>query len=166
MVSIPIGVVVERSKAMSPWVDYNWRPIAALAGLPDAAAWTPLEDSGDRVTFYAGAAAIELFRTETRNYLANLGSAAPMLWVVLRESGGDPPYELFVVTADPAEGEALTEAGSDLVEPVPMPDSVREIIEAFVTEHHVERTYFKRARDRADPEALGRRGTTRQDRGK
>ena len=32
------------------------------------------------------------------------------------------------------------------------------LIEAFVAEHHVERPFVKRKRDRADPEALARRG--------
>ena len=60
--------------------------------------------------------------------------------------------------ADPAEGEAWTETGSDLVDVVPMPEAVRAAIDAFVAEHHVERPFYKRERDRADPEALARRG--------
>jgi hypothetical protein len=38
-----------------------------------------------------------------------------------------------------------------------MPDMVRELVAAFVAEHHVEREFNKRKRDRADPEALARR---------
>ena len=68
-------------------------------------------------------------------------------------------YEIFAVTADPAEGEAFTEAGSDLVDVVPMPQSVRAVIDGFVAEHHVERPFHKRKRDRADPEALARART-------
>jgi hypothetical protein len=41
---------------------------------------------------------------------------------------------------------------------VAMPISMRETIAAFVAEHHVEREFVKRKRDRADPEALARRG--------
>jgi hypothetical protein len=67
--------------------------------------------------------------------------------VVLRQSDRQPPYEVLAVTADPAEGEAYTEAGSDLVETVPMPAEIREAVEAFVAEHHVERTFVKRQRD-------------------
>ena len=81
-----------------------------------------------------------------------------MLWVALRPTGVEPPYEIFAVTADPAEGEAWTQSGSDLVDVVPMPEAVRAAIDAFVAEHHVERPFFKRKRDRADPEALARRG--------
>ena len=56
-------------------------------------------------------AEIALYRTETANYRDNLATGAPMLWVALRPTGVEPPYEIFAVTADPAEGEALTEVG-------------------------------------------------------
>ena len=51
----------------------------------------------------------------------------------------------------------MTEAGNDLVESVPMPDAIREQVAAFVAEHHVEREFVKRKRDRANPDAFGRR---------
>jgi hypothetical protein len=44
-----------------------------------------------------------------------------------------------------------------------MPESIREFLAAFVAEHHVEQPFFKRRRDRADPQALGRRGQIRDD---
>jgi hypothetical protein len=154
---IPVGVVVERRKATSPWIDYVWRPISVLAGAPATAPWTVLDAQQDVTTFYAGTADIELFRTETGNYRDNLTSGQPSLWVVLRVQEGEPPYRLFVVTADPAEGEAFTEAGNDLIEAVPMPDTIAERLEAFVAQHHVERPMFKRKRDRYDPGKAGRR---------
>jgi hypothetical protein len=157
LTAIPVGVVVERSKAASRWADYIWRPIAVLAGQPGTPPWSRLTDDGQRATFYAGSAEIELHRTETSNYRDNLATGAPALWVVLRETGTDPPYGLFLVTADPAEGEAMTEAGNDIVEPVPMPNSIRELVAAFILEHHVEHVFVKRKRDRANPEAFGRK---------
>jgi hypothetical protein len=51
------------------------------------------------------------------------------------------------------------------VEAVPMPAAVREIVEAFVAEHHVERPFVKRKRERADPQALARRGPMQKDPG-
>lgn len=157
LASIAVGVVVERVAATSPWIDYLWRPIDVLVGEPETAPWTKLAEAGDRVTFYAGSAQIDLHRTETTNYRDNLATGAPELWVVLRPTGNEPPYDLHLVTADPAEGEAMTEAGNDLVETVPMPLAIRDRIAAFVTEHHVEHAFVKRKRDRADPNALGRR---------
>jgi hypothetical protein len=160
---IPVGVIVERVKAESPWIDWVWRPTAVLAGEPETPPWTRISEAADRTAFYAGTASVELHRSETANYRDNLASGAPMLWVVLRETGAEPPYSVYTVTADPAEGEGMTFAGNDIVEPVPMPDSVRDVVAAFVAEHHVEAVFIKRKRDRANTEALGRRPPARRD---
>ncbi len=154
---IPVGVVVERRKASSPWIDFVWRPVAALPDRPETPAWTRLRETDDTATFYAGAADIALYRSETPRYRDNL-LAGGGLWVVLRPTGAEPALELLTVTADPSEGEAYTETGTDLVDEVPMPESVRAAIAAFVAEHHVDESFVKRKRDRADPEALARRG--------
>jgi hypothetical protein len=154
---IAVGVVIERRAATSPWIEHVWRPVGVLTGVPEAAPWTSLPGASGADTFYAGAAEVELHRSETTNYRDNLTSGQPSLWVVLRPTGGDPPFSVVRVTADPAEGEAFTETATDLVEAVPMPEPIAEAVAAFVAEHHVERTFEKRKRDRADPEALGRR---------
>ncbi len=164
LVRIPVGVVVERRKATSAWVEHVWRPVAVLPGLPDTPPWTPIASEADSTTFYAGAAEVELHRSDTPGYRDNLASGAPALWVVLRPTGHEPPFDIVTVTADPAEGEAMTEPGTDLVEPVPMPEQIRERVAAFVAEHHVERQFYKRQRTRADPEALGRRSRAAEDR--
>ena len=110
---IPVGVVVERRKAQSQWIDFIWRPVAVLAGQPDAAPWTILAEDGETTRRSMPAQpTIELLpHARPRNYRDNLASGAPCSWVALRPTGVDPPYELFAVTADPSEGEALTEAG-------------------------------------------------------
>lgn len=159
---IPVGVVVERRKAKSAWIDFVWRPVAVLAGVPATAAWTAITEDAEATRFYAGARDIELFRSETTNYRDNLASGAPALWVALRPTGIEPPYEIMAVTADPAEGEAFTEAGNDLVDAVPMPAEIQAALAQFIAEHHVERQPFKRKRERADPEALARRSPTRE----
>ena len=163
---IPVGVVVERRKAASAWIDFTWQPVAVLPGQPEAAPWTVLATDGDRTSFYAGPAEIELYRTETAQYRDNLACGAPSLWVALRLTGVEPAYAIVAVTADPAEGESFTQAGNDLVEAVAMPVAVRELIEAFIAEHHVERPFFKRQRDRADPEGLARRPASQRGRTK
>lgn len=160
---IPVGVVAERRKAASQWIDFVWRPVAVLPGLPAAAPWTVLASGGGTTTFYAGPAEIELHRSDTGNYRDNLASGSPAIWVALRPTEGEPPYQIVVVTADPSEGEAFTETGVDLVDAVPMPDMIREVVAAFVAEHHVERPFVKRKRDRADPEALARRAPPHED---
>jgi len=164
LVRIPVGVVVERRKAKSEWIDFTWQPVAVLPGQPDAAPWTVLSVDGETTTFYAGSTEVELHRTETGYYRDNLASGRPSLWVALRPTGVEPPYDIVAVTADPAEGESFTQVGDDVVEAVPMPAPVRDVVEAFVAEHHVERPFIKRKRDRADPEALAHRGPMQQDR--
>jgi hypothetical protein len=160
---IPVGVVVERRKASNPWIDVAWRPIGVLAGAPEAAPWTMLESSDDRASFYAGLAEMTLYRTETGHYRDNLNSGRPSLWVSLRPTGVEPPFEIVAVTADPAEGESFTQVGDDLVEAIPMPPAVQAIVEAFVAKHHVERPFVKRKRERADPEALAQRAPIEKD---
>jgi hypothetical protein len=153
---ITVGVVVERRKARSMWVDFLWRPVSVFVGNPSAAPWTPLDAESDTALFYAGQAVIELHRTETTNYRDNVGSGAPALWVALQPSALEQPYDILAVTADPAEGEAFTDAGNYLVEAVPMPLEVVEAIAQFLAEHHVERPFAKRRRQPAEP-VLARR---------
>jgi hypothetical protein len=152
-----VGVVVRRVKATSQWIDYIWRPVSVLPGVPETEPWTKLTDDGEAATFYVGSAEIELFPSDTTQYRDNLNSGAPLLWVTLRATESEPPYKLGSVTADTAEGEAMTETGNDLVEAVPMPDEVADMVAQFVSEHHVERVFYKRKRKDADPEALARR---------
>jgi hypothetical protein len=128
------------------WAEFLWRPVSVLAGVPSAAPWTPLDAEAETTLFFAGEAVIELHRTETTNYRNNLASGAPALWVVMRPAAFGPPYELLAVTADPSEGEAFTDAGSNLVEAVPMPSDIVETVGHFIAQHHVERPFVKRQR--------------------
>ena len=157
LVRIAVGVVVARRKAASPWIDFTWAPVSVLHGVPDTEPWTVLRSEGEATMFYAGSADIGLYRSETTYYRDNLASGAPSLWVVLSATERSPPYQLVTVTADPSEGEAFTESTANLVEQVAMPPSIQEIVAAYVAEHHVEREFFKRKRDRQDPESLARR---------
>ena len=128
---ITVGVVVERRKAISAWVDFLWRPVSVFVGSPSAAPWTPLAAEAETTLFFAGEAVIELHRTETINYRDNLASGAPALWVALQPVASERPFEILAVTADPAEGEALTDAGNNLVEAVPMPPEIAEVHRLF-----------------------------------
>jgi len=150
--------VVERRKARSPWADFLWRPVSVPVGSPSAAPWTLLDATAATALFLCRRGPrSNCNRTETTNYRNNLTSGAPTLWVALRPVASDPPYELLAVTADPAEGEAFTDAGSNLVEAVPMPPAVAEFIGRFIAAHHVERPFVKRSRQPAEP-APARRG--------
>src|SRR3954469_23854901 len=104
LMRIPVGVVVARHKAASQWIDYTWAPVAVLHGVPDAQPSTLLRHEGEATMFYAGGAAVELYRADTTYYRHNLANGAPGLGVVKSKTKGTPPYQLVTVTADPAEG--------------------------------------------------------------
>ncbi|MGY8709439.1 DUF3305 domain-containing protein [Bradyrhizobium sp. 18BD] len=157
LLRFPVGIVVERRNAGSPWTDFVWRAVAVLPDELGTMPWTVLREEDGTTLFYAGSATVDLYPSETARYRDNLASGSPSIWTVLSPAEGAWPYSVTAATADPSEGEAFTEAGANLVEAVPMPEMLREAIENFVAEHHVEREFFKRKRRQADPEALARR---------
>ena len=157
LLRIRVGVVVERRKADSPWIDFVWRGIGVLPDEPEMTPWTVIREQEGTTFFYAGSATVDLYRSETARYRDNLASGAPCVWIVLTPSEGTRPYVVSAVTADPAEGEAFTEAATNLVEAAPMPEALHRVIENFIAEHHVETEFVKRERRPADPEALARR---------
>ncbi|CAN5432839.1 DUF3305 domain-containing protein [soil metagenome] len=149
LVRIAVGVVVERRTAQSKWADYLWRPVSVLIGTPAAAPWTAIDSTAEATLFYAGEAVIELHRTETTYYRENIESGAPKLWAALQPTSSEFPYRVLSVTADPGEGEAFSD-GDNIVEALPMPADVQDMVRQFVAEHHVERPFRKRRRTPSD----------------
>jgi len=156
---LKVGIVVARRTLKGPWASHAWLSVAVLPAPPHLPVGAALGTDGDDERFYAGPATVTLNSSETGYYRDNLTSARPALWVALRPDGD--AVELAAVTADPYEGEALAESMGENVEALPMPAEVRAWVEAFIDAFHVEREFFKRKRDRADPDALGQRGAVR-----
>lgn len=161
--TLPIGIVLEKRKAKSPWLDWIWEAAAILPEPADAEPGAPLGRNGEGELLYGGAAILEAHTIETAFYRDNVASGMPQIWVILRSQSGDAMPEIVQVTCDPTEGEGFTETGWDIVNAVPMPEPIIAALMAFIDEHHVETPYIKRKRDRADPEALafGRQGPER-----
>jgi hypothetical protein len=130
--------------------------VEVLEEAPPVPPWTVLREDAGRTLFFAGAAEVALHPTDTGNYRDNLTAASPRVWVVLRPVEATPGFALHLVTVDSGEAETYADSGADLLESLPMPPGLRALTEAFVAEHHVERRFHKRRRDRADPEALAR----------
>ena len=94
-------------------------------------------------------------------YRDNLATGAPRIWIVLSPSEASGSTRVSAVTADPAGGEAFTEAGANLVEAVAMPE-VRsrgrlKILSPSTTSRRIRQTQQRRA----DPEVLARRDDLR-----
>ncbi len=145
-----VGVVLRRRTIDNPWIDHMWSPVTILEDVPSTAPWTVLSQEADATLYYAGRATIDLFSTDTANYRDNLADGAPQIWVALRRQDGGSELELTKVTADPTEGEAMFESGTDVIGTVPMPPDIASWIAAFVDEFHVEQVFHKRKRDRAN----------------
>ena len=158
-----VGLVLERRMLSGDWGGFAWRPVAIFPTPPDVAPWTSLGLHDGAARFYVGAVTISLYSTETANYRDNLASGSPKLWVVLRPQSAEPSVDVLTVTADPAEGEANTEAGANTVETIDMPAEIAGVVAAFIEAHHVERPIIKRRRDGAKPEVRWRDGPKRGD---
>jgi len=144
-----VGVVLRRRAIDNPWVDHIWSPVTILEDVPATAPWTVLSHEPDAVLYYAGHATLDLFSADTANYRDNLADGEPRIWVALRRQDGGSELELTKVTADPTEGEAMFESGTDVIGTVPMPPDVAAWIATFVDEFHVEQVFHKRKRDKA-----------------
>jgi hypothetical protein len=157
---IEVGVIVVKRRLSSPWADHSWHVGGVLVPAPGLAPWTAMRRDAREELFFAGTAALSMHPGETSHYRDNLQSPEPRLWVQLRptiDASGEARVEIVAVTADPYEGEALADSG-DVLESTPMPAEIAVRLQEFFDAHHVERPFFKRKRDRQDPESLGRRG--------
>ena len=154
--TIPVAVLAERRPGVTIWQSHVWRAVAVLEEAPPVPAWTKLREENGRELYFAGTAEVTLHRTDTPNYKENLEAAEPLIWVVLRET--PQGMQIQAVTVDPGEAEIYTEGPSDLLEALSMPPGIRAILVSYVAEHHVEREFHKRKRDRQDTDSLGRKG--------
>ena len=155
---LPVAVLAERRPGTTPWAEWAWRAVEVLEAAPELPPWTVLREAEGRTLFLAGHAEVVLHPTDTTNYRENLMADPPRIWVVLRPVEAPPGLALHCVTVDAGEAELYADSGADLLESLSLPPGLRAVTEAFVARHHVERSFHKRRRDRADPEAMaGRR---------
>ncbi|WP_439575078.1 DUF3305 domain-containing protein [Phreatobacter sp.] len=154
---LQVGVVAVKRRLTNPWIDHEWVPSAVLPGVPDTPPRTLIGREDESEIWYLGPETITLHSGETAHYRDNLTSARPSVWVALREDG-EGLWRVAGVTVDPYEGEAYVDQIGDRVEALTMPSEIAAEMQAFFEIHHVEQTFFKRKRDRQDPDSLGTRG--------
>ena len=153
MVSMPLGVVVERREIDNPWQDHEWRPVAVIPGAPPTDEWKDLARDERSVRYLAATVPLELHRKETEAYLVNFSNDLPLVYVLLTsddEAGASHEIKPAQVTASPYEAQDYLDAGEDIVEGVAMPDGVIAWVQAFIDRHHVDEPFKKRKRKRHD----------------
>jgi Protein of unknown function (DUF3305) len=147
-----LGVVVERRKSTSRWQDWSWRPVSVILGAPPVGPeWRELLRGETWTQYHAANLPLELHRAETEPYLHNLAQTPPRIYVVLRPltEPGAHAWRPWLITASPVEAEGYLSSGDEIVEGVPMPESVIAWLKAFVARHHVARPFVKRKRGNA-----------------
>jgi hypothetical protein len=154
---IPVGVLAERRPAVTKWAEEVWRVVEVLEQAPAVPDWTLLREEAGSSLFFAGMAEVVLHPTDTSNYKHNIEAERPLVWVALRPAATPAGFVLQTVTVDPGEAHLHADTGNDLVEALPMPPGLLAATADFIARHHVEREFYKRKRDKADPEALARR---------
>lgn len=153
---IGLGVIVERRRSTSPWQDYAWLPIGVVAGGTALEPWSTMHETPEAAQFFAGEYQIELNSRETGNYQINLAVEQPAVYIVLRFDETAPlGIRVQLVTVSPAEAQGYLESSADIVERVPMPTPVAEILRAYVATYHVEQPFYKRQRRNVDPRKVG-----------
>ena len=145
--TIPLGVVVQRSPGVTRWAQHVWKAVAILPGAA-AADWKELRREGDAVEYHAATLPLELFRTDTEAYLGGLSSREPCIYVIMRDSETEAPLDIVLVTASPYEAQDYADTGEEIVEKVPMTEGLVALVRDFVEAHHEEEVFVKRKRDR------------------
>lgn len=151
-----VGVLAIRRPPVTKWGAGELRASGVLPQEPDAAPNTRLGVENGVETWYLGARDLVLYSGDTGYHRDNLASGRPSVWVALR--GDDPAKTQIVnVTADPYEGEGYASDLDLKVEAVPMPETLRDAVAAFIAAHHVEMPFKKRKRLPVDPNAMSAR---------
>ena len=137
-----------------------WRPAGVLAGVPDTPPWTKLSDDGERATFLCRRRRHSNCIARKPPIIATISrSETPLLWVIAAADRGRS-----ALRTGGGHGGSGRRRGDDRGRRsisstrCRCRSRCRRPIAAFVAEHHVEQVFVKRKRDRANPEALARRG--------
>lgn len=155
-ITLPLGVIVERRPGVT-----RWQSIVIAAHSVFIADWTMSSEprevyrDGPRLRYLAGIMTLELHRKETGDYITNLQSDPPRIYVGLRDNGDQTDFRWrpFLVTAAPYEAEGYMHGGDEVVAAVTMPIELIDATARFVDAHHAEEPFKKRQRVKYfDPE--------------
>jgi len=154
-ISRTVSVMVERRPATSKWADWIWYPCEVIDGAAAAEPFVKLgETEGGIARYFAGSTDIVLHRKETEAYRINLAGDRVLYAILRADDEDDVPYTLHAVTASPYEAQDYLDSGDEIVEPIPMPHQIAELVEAFCAFHHKDEPFIKRKRDRHKTEEL------------
>ncbi len=143
-----LGVVFERRRIDHPWQEWRWKPVAVIPGAAGIAEPKLLREEDGWTWYQLATLDLELFPGETADYRLNLSQKQPMVYVLWRSEISEPENrpEPFHVTVCHTETQDYLDGGDVVAEGVPMPDTVRAILQDYVRAHHVDMVFKKRKR--------------------
>ena len=153
---IPIAIIVEQRASQHAWCDTVFSVSDIILHPVSTEPWTVLAKEKGLVRYNAGITNLCLHYKETEAYKFNLESAEPSLFVVMREPDNtdnedDYPLDLLLVSASPYDAQDYDDVG-DIVDRVPLPKDLHNLISKFLTVHHKEEKFIKRKRDKVNVE--------------
>jgi hypothetical protein len=135
--SLRVAVQIDRRRQPNRWEDWHFDITDVLLDegqFGDQA--RQLRDDGQTATFLHPGLEVSLHRDETEGYDLNLGSGAPVWFVMWRMSETEPPVATPErVTLSYHEAGRLLDA-QERVDNRPLPPDVRAWLQAYNDEHH------------------------------
>jgi len=150
-ISMPLGIVIRKSPGVTRWAKWVWKAVAVLPGAGPAN-WHEMRRDGEVVEYHAATVPLQLFRTDTEAYLTAISTRSPSIYVVMRETN-DPDaaqdIEVLLATASPYDAQDYADSGEEIIELVPMPESLINWIKTYITAHYQPEEFIKRRRDKS-----------------
>lgn len=153
--TIIVGVLAEKRKAVSRWATDYWIPVSVTANPGGLEEGDVVVRDETLTRYYMGTAELTCHAAETEAYVHNFNSRTPALYVVLRrdEEGTHPlPWYVHSVTASPYMAQDYEDSAEDIIERVSIPPEIGNAIMDFTDTYHVERPFVKRRRDKVKVE--------------
>ncbi len=143
--AMPVAVVLQKQKANSKWIDYQWQVTAVVPGAHgNQRSFRQMHEDGENSCYLFTGLRVTLHRDECESYYHNLMSPEPGCFVVVRfDETGQP--EPFLITLDFDEAHAYLE-GDDAVYAVAIPPELYRWIEAYVLAYYLPVKRKKRKR--------------------
>lgn len=156
--SIHFSLIFERLASSHPWLDWEWK-VAGMMPVADAdiTRSARILEKGNAVTRWLGEPSrVDLHRSDVDAYVYNLTSPQASVYAVAHEREDSVAeglvWRTHLVTLSSYEAEEYAAGDDALIGKLPIPDDVREWLEAFVALHFKDEPFRKRRRDRLDVE--------------
>ena len=150
-VLLQLGVIVEQRPGVTHWQEVVTLPHSVFLTHSNMdASPRVIYRNGPLLRYIAGIQTLTLHRKETDDYIANLRSNPPRIYIGLRQgkTSSEFAWTPFLATAAPYEAEGYMHGGDEIVEGVAIPEILVEAIAQFVDAHHQDQPFKKRQRNK------------------